>query len=470
MQDEARDLTQSLPMGFRVRIRADVRTTDDSRTLVGGTPMRAIRLSAIARALVVDGEIEVRDETTSGLAERLIAADIASPVLAGPGCSADELTVVVPVRDRVAELEQVLAGLRPELKCIVVDDASEDRRAVADVVRRFGADLVPLPENLGPAGARNAGLRRVTTPYVAFVDSDITVEPDVLLRLGCHFEDPRVAMVAPLVRGHTSSGASKWFQKYDEINSSLDLGTRPAVVHPAGAVAWLPSACLVARTRCLAEGFDESMRVGEDVDLVWRLIDAGWRVRYDPRHEANHETRPTVRSWLGRKVAYGTGGAPLAERHGDLLAPAVLSPTYAAVAVALLAQRWWTLPVLLAAGAKAVHSVDRAIPSAPGTLPVVVLIVGQGFVWTARQEAALLLRHWWPMTAIAFPFSRRIRRAVLAATLLDLAFYWPHRARISPAKFVLARRLDDLAYGAGLWWGALSARSTKALRPRLVRR
>ena len=49
----------------------------------------------------------------------------------------------------------------------------------------------------------------------------------------------------------------------------------------AGRVAYVPAACLVVRRAALGEGFDESLRVGEDVDLVWRLDAAGWLVRYD---------------------------------------------------------------------------------------------------------------------------------------------------------------------------------------------
>ena len=50
--------------------------------------------------------------------------------------------------------------------------ASLEPHAVAQVAARHGAEVVPLAVNVGPAGARNAGLAAVRTPYVAFVDSD----------------------------------------------------------------------------------------------------------------------------------------------------------------------------------------------------------------------------------------------------------------------------------------------------------
>lgn len=468
-------MTSGLPDGFRVRIRNDIRVADGGRTLVGGAPMHAVRLTDRAAGLVVDGEIVVRDQAGRVLAERLLEIDLAVPVLPPDASTApDELTVVIPVRDRVQELERLLGLLRPVLRCIVVDDGSRDPAAVADVVRRCGAESVVLPANVGPAGARNAGLRRVGTPLVAFVDSDVTAAPEVLLRLGSHFADPRLAVVAPRITGHADSARPRWFQRYDAVASPLDLGRRPSGVRPGGTVAWLPSACLVARTSALTAappgGFDESMRVGEDVDLVWRLSASGRRIRYDPELEVGHQSRPTLEAWLARIHAYGTSGAPLAARHGELLAPAVLSPAYAVVLVALLAQRRWSAAVVLGAIARSAVHVHRALPDTPARPLLAAQLAGQGAGWTVRQGAALLLRHWWPATAVAALVSRRIRRAVLVAVAADLFSYRRHRHDVGALEYLAARRLDDLAYGAGLWTGALRARSTRALRPRLVRR
>ena len=79
------------------------------------------------------------------------------------------------------------------------------------------------------------------------------------------------------------------------------------------------------------------MRVAEDVDLVWRLTAAGWRVRYEPRAIVEHEHPVrTSTTWLRRRAFYGTGAALLAARHGSAVAPVVLAPTSAAVWVLLL--------------------------------------------------------------------------------------------------------------------------------------
>ena len=457
----------SLPDGFRVTLAPRVTITDQGRLLVGGSPLTALRLSPRARALLTSGVVTVGDFDSRHLAERLLATNLGLPELDSVALvDAAELTVIIPVRDRPKQLDRALAALAP-LRCVVVDDASYEARDVADVAARHGAILVRLHTNVGPAGARNAGLASVTTPYVAFVDSDVTVPAADLLLLTRQFADPTVALVGPRVGAVARSAEPRWFERYDAAASSLALGRVPGVVRPGAAVAWLPSACLVARTHILTkriDSFDETLRVGEDVDLVWRLVAAGHRVRYDPEVEAAHEARPTICGWLGRKFVYGSGGAGLAERHGNKLAPAVLTPTFAAAGAALLLRRRWSVPLALALAAPGTRRLARTLPA-----PVAARTAARGLGWAVRQESSLLLRHWWPVSVLGLG-SRSVRRALVTALAVDLAVglheHHDERDRLDLPTLLAGRRLDDLAYGAGLWWGSLQARSPRALCPR----
>ena len=460
----------SLPLGFSARLAAGVLTADAGHLLVGGAPLTAIRLAPRAHALVRTGGLTVTDEPTARLVERLIATNLAVPDLTTvPAAPAGEITVVIPVRDRPHQLDRALTALAP-LGCVVVDDASADPGAVEQVAARHGADLVALRTNVGPAGARNAGLALVTTPYVAFVDSDVEIKAARLLLLTRHFTDPKVALVGPRVMGVSRSAHPRWFERYDAAASSLSLGRTPGTVRPGAAVAWLPSACLVGRTAALGDGFDPDMRVGEDVDLVWRLVDAGHRVRYDPAVEALHDTRTSIRGWLGRKFLYGTGSAALAERHGDRIAPAVLSPAYALAAAMLLSRHRYALPVAAAAAILGQRAVRAALPQVPGGAELAGRLSARGLVWALRQEAALALRHWWPLAAAIGTRSPRARRALATALLVDtIVALAEHRDDEDPLpliELVAGRRLDDLAYGAGLWWGATRSGTLRALAPR----
>jgi len=455
-----------LPHGFTVRLNRRTWVADEGATLVGGAPTRVLYLTALARSMLAGGRLVVGSAATAALAERLLDAGIADPVVAElPEVSA-RVTVVVPAHDRPEAVARLLASIPHGTPVIVVDDCSRRPAAVRRVAEQHGARVIALPENLGPAGARNAGLAEVTTPFVAFVDSDMVIDADTLPLLLRHFSDPRVGLVAPRVAGLEPEGRPNWITRYEAARSSLDLGADPSVVRPGARVSWLPAACLVARTEAIGAGFAPGMRVAEDVDLVWRLCEQGWRVRYEPAVEARHEHRRTLLDWLGRKAFYGTGADDLAARHGDTVAPAVFTPWTLVFVGALLAQRRWSLPVAAGAAAVAAVRITSRLRPTRDRNRIALRLTGQGALAATAQTAELLVRHWWPLAVVGSALSRRVRRATLFAAIADAVF--EHQRvpnELDIVRFAVARRFDDVAYGAGVWWGAWRSRSSRALRP-----
>jgi hypothetical protein len=214
------------------------------------------------------------------------------------------------------------------------------------------------------------------------------------------------------------------------------------------------------------------MPVAEDVDLVWRLAGAGWRIRYEPAAEVAHEHPTTTVAWLRRRAFYGTGAALLAARHGSAVAPLVLSRWSAAawaLGLAGVRPRGW--PLLAAAagllGAGAVRLARRlAVPGRRPPLLLATRLVVGGTAVGGRALARAVTRHPWPLAVALAIGSRSARRWVLTAAAVDAGYaWWPHRRAMGPLAFGAARRLDDLAYGAGLWLGAVRARDPRALLP-----
>jgi mycofactocin system glycosyltransferase len=416
-----------------------------------------------------DGTLIVADRPSGALAEQLLASGMAEPVTALlPPIDLDQVSCVIPVRDRPGGLDRLLTSLDRSMRVIVVDDASIDPERIAKVAGRHGADFIPLSRNAGPAGARNTGLREVTTPYVVFVDSDVVIAPDAVARLLRHMLDPKVALVAPRIRG--LDGDDSWIGRYEAARSSLDLGRASALVRPHSTIAWVPAAVVVARVDSLGEGFDAAMTVGEDVDLVWRLDGEGWRIRYDAEVVAQHEHRTSPGQWLRRKAFYGSGAAPLAARHGAKVAPAVLTPIGAATAGAVLAQRRWSAPVVAGLGAVMTWRLSRSLRGGDQPWRAASELTALGMSANLAQLMHLLLRHWWPAAALGALFSRRLRRTLIVAAAADTLIEQRRlRPDLDPVTFAVALRLDDAAYGAGLWREAFRRRSMRALLPHVRR-
>ena len=394
-----------LPGSFALAQDASTRDFDGGTVLLGGSPLRLFRISERARRLVERWRAGVPVGPGRGaqlLARRLVSAGAFCPRPDGGSFGPGDVTVVIPVRDRSLQLHRLLGSLRG-LACIVVDDASADAGATKETAERHGARFVGLATNVGPAGARNAGLAAVESALVAFVDSDCVPTDGWLAPLLGHFDDPLVAAVAPRIvpdpdpplGGRTRHGP---------VRSSLDRGPREGPVRPGGPIPFVPSAALLVRVDAVAGPalFDPTLRGGEDVDLVWRLCDAGWDVRYVPSSTVVHDGPATLGAFLARRAFYGTTAAALARRHGDAMAPVHLSgwslavwtlalarrPVLAlavlATSVALLAQRLRGLVARPGRGGDAHrgrrHGAGR--PAGPG-------IAGPGLVAGARARAGL---------------------------------------------------------------------------------
>ncbi|MEI2731730.1 MAG: mycofactocin biosynthesis glycosyltransferase MftF [Dermatophilaceae bacterium] len=445
-----------------------------STLLVSTTAAVAVRLRpAATRALGGGRTVEIADRTSHTLAAALLTRGLAHPVWDPSLAPLHDVTVVVPVKDRPDHLARLLdaLGAAPDLATVlVVDDGSDGPDQIHDVVRAAGARVRLVRHQVcrGPAAARNTGLRQSSTPFVAFVDSDVVPTPDALARLRRHLDDESVGLVAPRVSALEE--AAGWIATYERYRSPLDMGPRPGPVRPGARISYVCSATVLARREALGTGFDESMPVAEDVDAVWRMVDAGWTVRYCPDAVVHHDHRVSPRAWWARRTFYGTGAAPLWHRHGDRIAPVRLTPLTALAVVGLLLRGRVGAAAI---GAAVLTHLGLQVTRRDGLAhrrPALALrITARTLAGCAEQVAGSVNRHHWPVHLAAALIWPRARHTVLVCALAEGALdYRRTGPQQSFLPYLAARRLDDLAYGWGLWRGAVRGRAWGALRPHLV--
>jgi len=469
-----------LPNGFVVDVGPNTMLRDDGAALVGGSPEVVALLAGMAQQYRDGTRFTVCDDDSALLVRDLLDAGLVHPVAAElPAVAAADITVVIPVKDRPQELQRLLDAIGGVLATIVVDDGSDDPSATERVAFSHDARVVLLSENRGPGAARNAGLREVHTPFVIFIDSDVVVDPQRLLVLARHFADPAVGVVLPRVLGLFQGKDTNWLGRYEDSRSSLDLGEQPSFVHAGSVAPWAPGTCTVNRVDVIRDGFDEDMRVGEDVDIVFRIGLDGWRTRYDPSVVVWHDHRISLRPWFLRKIFYASSAHPLNARYPYYVVPSLLRPGDIAIGIAVLAQRKWSLPLIGAVtGVNALRTFRRLRAarmrhSGPVlTEPMVVsrhLAVGH-LKALLLHFASLLVRQWWPAAAALSLISRRMRRAVLVAAVVDaVVFRTLNHADLDLPRYFVGRRLDDIGFGVGWWLSAWRARSVQGLLPDLRR-
>jgi mycofactocin system glycosyltransferase len=459
------NVSYPLPLGFGV-VRDASLVELEPGLLSGGRPWRVLRVTPAGRAAFQQLEAgRVRTRPAGVLGRRLLDAGLMHPVPPTEG-AVDAITVVIPVYGRVTSLAHCLAGLGRTHAVIVVDDGSSDPSPIRSVAEHAGAQLIRLDHNVGPAAARNAGLRAVTTPLVAFVDSDTLPSADDLSQVARHLLDPATVAAAPRVAPRTGR---TWAGRYARVRCPLDLGPHAAGVSPYGAVSYVPSAVLLARRADLlaVNGFDASMRVGEDVDLVWRLLAAGHRIRYAPEVAVGHEEPSSWRELLARRFRYGRSTAALGRRHPTHVAPFILQPAFTATVVAALLAR----PRTAAVGAISSFLQVRRIVTRAG-LPRrrLVAATADGLWQTYLGLGRWLAQLGGPALVVLVArasWRGRLAAATLAAGPLVASWRSTDRSLDLP-RFAVGALADDLSYGAGVLTGCWSARTLRPLIPRVT--
>ena len=468
--------------GFRVTLDPSVELCPDGRHLLAGSPTRNVPLGADEAqdilTLSTTGSLEVT-ASNQQMIGRLLALDVLQPLPAGGVSRMDAVTVVIPVRDQPHHVEALLGpedAFSGVVAVIVVDDGSDDPQALLKIANAASVqvDVVRCDVSRGPAGARNLGASRATTDLVVFVDADCRPQADWLKPLLVHFDDQAVAMVAPRIRavkptdeGATTDGGRRaFFQQllaYELERGPLDLGDGPSAVGPRQPRNHVPSAALVVRRSAFnaVGGFDPSLRFGEDTDLVWRLADQGWVVRYEPSSVVQHEIRTSLGAVVRQRFQYGLGAVGVAERYPGRFTLLSIEP--ANLTALALTGAGLPLPAACLTVASTVLPAlkwnDLGVPLERAARRRLKDQLGE-----AARLAWMLRQGLWPLALVLSLFSRRFRRLFLLAVLAPPVIDWKRRrGRLSLLGWLTFSLIDALASGAGVWTGCIRKRSFRVL-------
>ena len=401
---------------------------------------------------------DIASADAQGASRRLLQLDLATPRPSGRRAGSLRVAAVVPAHDAAATLPAALRGLTGVQEVIVVDDGSADD--TARVAADLGATVLRRPVAGGPAAARNAGAAQTDADVVVFVDADTEAPPGWIGRLLPHFDDPLAGGVAPRVVPVTADSAPT-----SDDGGTLDLGAAPGLVRPDGRITFVSTTALAVRRKAFLDigGFSEDLRFGEDLDLVWRMWDAGHPVVYEPSVEVGHRDRPDLRAHLVNQFRYATASGPLSARHAGVPRAGRADPLVALGAVTfLLGARRTGAALALGGTARIGRSlIDVRVPTAESALTAV-----RATLDGARNVAAGVSRPWLPVSLTIAAASPRARPGLVAA----IAARWYLLSRhVTPgsrrAKWVALRALEDTAHSIGVGRGCVSARRLSPLLP-----
>ncbi len=387
------------------------------------------------------------------------------------------ISVVVAAYQRPAATRACVESLlrldypRELLEVIVVDDASDPPLAAA--LDGLPMRLLRQEANSGPSAARNLGARAARGELLAFIDNDCVADPGWLQTLAACMADREIGIASGRVMPLPTRGQVAAFEA---VRSPLDMGARRGEVGPGKQIGHMPACNLVVRRELLERlgGFEAAMRLGEDVDLIWRAVRAGSQVRYEPAGHVTHDHRVRLGALLRRRADYGISEADLQRRHpagrrvmslpiGAIMLLAALAAAPAAPLLGAVLAGAALLGLVVEVGWKA-HRLRRVGLQVP--LPQVA-----GAVLRARGAAlyhlsANIARYYSiPLLLASLLWPPLLLAAAVLLAISPITDYERLRPELGLLAFVGLCWLELLAYQAGVWRGCLRWRSGRPLLP-----
>jgi glycosyltransferase involved in cell wall biosynthesis len=182
---------------------------------------------------------------------------------------ADSISVIVPVHDGAgfynSAIDSILLQQWPNLEIIVIDDGSTDALTEHINNRDVPVRYLRQPQK-GPASARNTGLREATSELIAFLDIDD------------RWTDGHLNHLYYALQSEPEAGFAQGL-----MQQFVMLPDGRCMLSGAYRMPYLGS-CLFRREvlrRC--GGFDETMKMGEDYDLIFRCWESD-----TPKHCVDH--------------------------------------------------------------------------------------------------------------------------------------------------------------------------------------
>lgn len=207
-------------------------------------------------------------------------------------------------------LESLARCTYPNLEVLICDDGSKDDTLA--IAREYPFRVLDLPHG-GLSRARDAGIDAATGEIIAFLDADAE----------CHAEWPFfIALSMERNRDVVGGGGGP----------NLPFADAPLVEHAVSASPGNPLAVLVGDDRAEhVAGCNSAFRAGpirqiggfnpaytsagDDVDVCWKLLDAGYQIAYSPAAQVTHHRRDSVKGYLRQQRGYGRAEKMLSGSH-----------------------------------------------------------------------------------------------------------------------------------------------------------
>jgi len=223
-----------------------------------------------------------------------------------------QFSLIIPVYNRPNEIDELLSSLVKQtytgnFEVIIVEDGSTLKSE--DVVSKYSSDLSVqyfFKENTGAGASRNFGMQKATGNYFIIFDSDCIIPSNYL-----------VEVEKALTKNYTDAygGADAAHDSFTTIQKAINYSMTSVLT--TGGIRGNKKAVDKFQPRSFNFGISKNafektngfskMKIGEDIDLTFRLWEEGFETQFIENAFVYHKRRSTFQQFFKQTFAFGKG-------------------------------------------------------------------------------------------------------------------------------------------------------------------
>lgn len=230
------------------------------------------------------------------------------------------ISVVIPTynEEKCIEncLSSVMNGSVLPLEIIVADGGSNDK--TVEIAKRMGAVVINNPHKHA-AGGRNEGIKIAKGNVIAFIDADCIADKYWLQEIKNTFENEDIDGLGTYIEPAEFANKYERFWGIFSLKMIMTYGTEPYYVEKKTLNdAFITASC--AYTKELLDqlnGFDNWFaNNAEDIDICWRALDAGAKLKYEPKAKIQAHSPTDLKGIKRKSFRNGFSSSKLQKRYG----------------------------------------------------------------------------------------------------------------------------------------------------------
>ena len=223
-----------------------------------------------------------------------------------------QFSIIVPVYNRPQEIDELLQSLTKQtyikkFEVVVVEDGSEN--ISKEIVQTYSKDLniqYYLKNNTGAGASRNYGMQHATGKYFIIFDSDCIIPPNYLVEVENALTEKYTDAFGGADAAHESFTTIQKAINYSMTSFFTTGGIRG---NKKAVDKFQPRSFNLGISKKAFEitnGFSK-MKIGEDIDLTFRLWDNNFETQFIEKAFVYHKRRSTFKQFFKQTFAFGNG-------------------------------------------------------------------------------------------------------------------------------------------------------------------